>query len=49
MQGIGPHPVKEYKLTMTRAQMNTVSWLFFGAMPGAILVFGGLVWFRRRH
>ncbi|HZV34046.1 MAG TPA: hypothetical protein VFB72_05670, partial [Verrucomicrobiae bacterium] len=49
LQGIGPHPVKEYKLNMTTAQMSNVRWLLLGAMPGSILVFGGLVWFRRRR
>lgn len=49
LKEVGPHPVKEYKLVMTRSQINTVSWIFLAAMPGAILAFGGLVWFRRRH
>lgn len=49
LQGVGPHAVKEYKLTMTAAQMNSVRWIFVAAVPGAILAFGILVWFRRRH
>ncbi|MDB6023075.1 MAG: ABC-type uncharacterized transport system, partial [Pedosphaera sp.] len=49
LQGVGPHPVKEYKLIMTRAQMTNFSWLLLAAVPGTILAFGGLVWFRRRH
>jgi hypothetical protein len=49
LQGIGPHQVIEYKIIMTNSQMNNVRWIFLGAMPGAILAFGGLVWFRRRH
>jgi hypothetical protein len=49
LQGVGPHPVKEYKLMMTKAQMNSVRWLFLAAMPGGILVLGGLVWFQRRR
>ncbi len=49
MQGIGPHPVTEYKLMMTRAQMTSIQWIFLAGMPGAILAFGGLVWLRRRH
>jgi hypothetical protein len=49
LQGVGPHPVKEYKLLMTNAQLTRVRWLFLGAMPGAILLFGGAVWFRRRR
>ncbi len=49
MQGIGPQPVKEWKLMMTQAQMNSVEWIFLAGMPGGILVLGGLVWLRRRH
>lgn len=49
LQGVGPHPVKEYKLMMTHAEMNSLSWLFLAIMPGAVLAFGGLVWFRRRR
>ena len=49
MDGIGSHPVKDYKLMMTQSQMRTVLWIFLGAMPGAVLLVGGLVWLRRRH
>ncbi len=49
MQNVGPRPMVEYKLSMTRAQMNSVRWIFMGAMPGGILALGGLVWLRRRR
>jgi hypothetical protein len=49
LQGVGPRAVKEYKLTMTQSQMSHVTWLFLGAMPGAILFLGLLVWLRRRR
>jgi hypothetical protein len=49
LKGVGPQTVKEYKLMMTKAQLNRVRWIFLGAMPGGILALGGLVWFRRRH
>jgi hypothetical protein len=49
LQGIGPHAVKEYKLIMTHGQINSVRWLLLVAMPGGILLFGGFVWFQRRH
>ena len=39
----------EYKVTMTHAQMTSIRWIFLGAMPGGILLLGGLVWLRRRH
>jgi len=49
LQGPGPRPVKEYTVVMTRFQMQRVQWLLLGGLPGAVLLFGGLVWLRRRH
>jgi len=46
--GIGPRPVTEYRLLMTRAQQREVRWLLLGALPGSVLLFGALVWFVRR-
>jgi hypothetical protein len=48
LNGIGPRPVTEFRLKMTQAQQTNVRWLLLGALPGAILVFGWLVWFGRR-
>jgi hypothetical protein len=48
LQGIGPRSVLEYRLTMSRSQLQTAQWLLLGGMPGAVLVLGGLVWLRRR-
>jgi hypothetical protein len=48
LQGLGPRPVTEYRVIMTTSQMTTVQWILLGAMPGAVLLFGGLVWLRRR-
>jgi len=48
LEGIGPRPVKEYRLTITRAQLRQVRWLLLGALPGGVLVFGWLVWLVRR-
>ena len=48
-KGLLPAPLKEYKLVMTRRQTQAVQWIFLAAMPGGILLFGGLVWLRRRH
>ena len=42
------HPIKEYKLTMTKAQLKTVIWLMLAGMPGGVLIMGFLVWARRR-
>lgn len=48
LAGIGPRPIKEYKLMVTGSQMKKLQWILLAAMPGAILFFGGLVWLRRR-
>lgn len=47
-EGIGPRPMTEYRMTLTRAQMNQLQWLLLGALPGSVLLLGGLVWWRRR-
>jgi len=48
LQGIGPRPVMEFRLVMTEIQRREVRWLLLGALPGAVLLFGGLVWLVRR-
>ena len=49
LAGLGPQPIREYSLYMTQSQVTTVQWLFLGAMPGAVLALGTLVWLRRRR
>ena len=48
LAGLGPQPIREYRLDMTRTQTATVQWLFLAAMPGGVLALGALVWLRRR-
>lgn len=48
VEGIGPQPVTEFRITMTRSQLQTVQWLLLAALPGTILVLGALVGLRRR-
>jgi hypothetical protein len=48
LEGIGPRPVKEYRLTITHEQQQRVRWLLLGALPGGVLAFGWLVWLVRR-
>ena len=48
LEGIGPRPVSEYQLLLNPQQTNAVKWLLLGAIPGGILLFGSLVWLRRR-
>ncbi len=49
LQGLGPRPVTEYRLIIARKQMQTMQCILLGAMPGGILLLGGLVWLRRRR
>ena len=48
LAGIGSRPIIEYKLLMTKDQSKKLRWLLLAGMPGAVLLFGGLVWWRRR-
>lgn len=48
LAGMGPRPIKEYKLMVTRSQMKKLQWILLAGMPGSILFLGGLVWLRRR-
>ncbi len=46
--GIGPRPVTEFRLNLTRSQRQQIGWLLLVALPGAVLCLGGMVWFVRR-
>jgi ABC-2 type transport system permease protein len=48
LKGIGPRPITEFRLLMTRTQQREVRWLLLGALPGTVLLFGCLVWLVRR-
>jgi hypothetical protein len=48
LAGLGPRPVTEYQLLMTPRQVSAVKGILLGAIPGGILLLGGLVWLRRR-
>lgn len=48
LAGIGPRPITEYKLLLTDDQSRKLRWLLLGGLPGAVLLFGGVVWLRRR-
>ena len=45
---IGPSPVSEYEIVLTEKQMSQIRWLFLGAIPGVVMIFGFFVWLRRR-
>ena len=46
---LGPKPIKEYKLLMTAGQLQSVRVILLAGLPGAVLLLGLLVWFRRRR
>lgn len=48
LQGIGPRPVKEFRLLLTQRQQREVRWILLGALPGVVLLFSGLIWLVRR-
>ena len=49
LEGIGPRPVTEFRLLMTKHQQQQLRWLLLGALPGGVLFFGWLVWLVRRQ
>jgi hypothetical protein len=49
LAGPGPRPMPEYKLVMTRTQLQSAQVMLLAGMPGAALVLGTLVWLRRRR
>ena len=48
LQGLLPHPLKEYRLVMSSREKQIVQAILLAGMPGAVLLLGGLVWWRRR-
>jgi ABC-type uncharacterized transport system len=49
LEGIGPRPVTEFRLLLTKQQQQNLRWLLLGALPGGVLLFGWLVWLVRRQ
>ncbi len=49
LEGVGPRKVSEYQIVMNRGQVRAVKGILLGAIPGGILLLGGLVWLRRRN
>lgn len=46
--GIGPKPIAQYDIKVSKSQLRSARWIMLGAMPGAALALGLLVWLRRR-
>lgn len=49
LEGLGPRPVTEFRLAMTRTQLHSAQLLLLAAIPGGVLLFGGFIWLRRRR
>jgi len=49
LAGLGPRPFNQYRIVMTRAQLRQAQWVLLGALPGSVLLLGGLVWLRRHR
>ncbi len=48
LEGVGPKPVTEFRLLIPQSRMQTLQWILLGAVPGGILLFGGVIWLSRR-
>jgi hypothetical protein len=46
--GIGPRQLTSLHLQITRQEQRELNWLLLGALPGAVLGLGWLVWLVRR-
>jgi hypothetical protein len=49
LEGLGPKPITEYRIMVSQSQLQKLEWILLGAMPGGVLMLGGLVWLRRRR
>lgn len=45
---IGPRPIREYRLSLTAREQQTLRWTLMAGLPGAVLLAGLVVWVRRR-
>lgn len=46
--GIAPQPLRELIFSMSDSQSRSIRWILLAGVPGTILAFGLLVWFRRQ-
>ena len=48
MGGPPPTLIETYRVSFTAGQLSSATWLMLAALPGGVLLLGGLVWLRRR-
>jgi ABC-type uncharacterized transport system involved in gliding motility auxiliary subunit len=48
LTGIGPRPVTDFRLNITKHQETQLACLLLGVLPGVVLVAGWMVWLVRR-
>jgi ABC-type uncharacterized transport system involved in gliding motility auxiliary subunit len=46
---IGPRPLREYQINLTRTQTQSIAWALLGVLPGGVLTLGLVIWLRRRR
>ena len=46
--GIGPSSFTEFRVLLTAGQLKNIQWWLLLALPGGVLLLGGLVWLRRQ-
>jgi hypothetical protein len=49
MGGIGPRKLNEFRLELTRDEVRSIRTILLVGVPGAVLLLGLIVWFRRRR
>ena len=49
LAGLGPRPITQYKIVLTKTQLHQAQWVLLAGLPGGVLFLGGLVWLRRRR
>ena len=49
MGGIGPRKLNEFRLELTRDEVRSIRTILLVGLPGAVLLLGLIVWFRRRR
>jgi hypothetical protein len=48
LQGVGPTPVQWFRISLVKKEFAELTGILLGAIPGGILLFGSVVWLRRR-